>query len=101
MGYATYWTGEDLWQACGGSDIGEPPPACRAYVLGVSDGHNSSYARKGLPTLYCVRVSSMADDLTHATRAYLKAHPERRTRSAASLVFQSLALTYPCARDMP
>ena len=98
-GYATYWSGQDLWEACGADAATAPPPACRSYVVGVSDGHNASYARKGLSTAYCLHVNSMADDLPVVVRNYLKAHPERRDRPAASLVMQALAIGYPCQRE--
>ena len=98
-GYATYWSGEDLWDACGKSAEGEAPVACRTYIVGVSDGHNTSFAHKGLATAYCLRYGSMTDDLATVVRGYLKAHPERRSRPAASVVLTALENGYPCRHE--
>ena len=98
-GYATYWSGDQLWEACGKDSDATPPEACRTYILGVSDGHNSAYARKGMLTLYCLTLFSTGDNLTTVVRTYMKAHPERRKGSAASLVLRALALGFPCNRE--
>ena len=95
-GYATYWSGDDLWEACGKSAEDQAPVACRTYILGISDGHNTSYAHKGLQTSYCLYYGAMADDLATVVRRYLKAHPERRSRPAASVVLSALENGYPC-----
>jgi hypothetical protein len=95
-GYATYWSGDDLWDACGKTIEGQAPVACRTYIVGVSDGHNTSYAHKGLSTAYCLHYGAMADDLTTVVRGYLKAHPERLSRPAASVVLSALENGYPC-----
>ena len=97
-GYATYWSGDDLWEACGRTAEGQSPVACRTYVVGVSDGHNTSSARKGAQTVYCLHYGAMADDLATVVRSYLKAHPERRSRPAASVVLTALENGYPCRR---
>ena len=95
-GYATYWSGDDLWDACGKTIEGEAPVACRTYIVGVSDGHNASYAHKGLQTVYCLRYGSMTGELAAVVRRYLKAHPERGSRPAASVVLTALTNGYPC-----
>jgi hypothetical protein len=95
-GYATYLSGEDLWEACGKTADGVASVACRTYVVGVSDGHNSSMAHKGLNTTYCLHYGTMADDLATVVRNYLKSHPDRLSRPAASLVMTALENGYPC-----
>jgi hypothetical protein len=91
--FAAPQTGDGLWAVCGGSSFGRIPLACSAYVAGTSDGVALTTV-SGRP--FCVTPQIQPEDLAQAVRLYIAAHPESRSRSAASVVAVALRDAYPC-----
>ena len=91
-----FWTGNDLWSYCGSTLEGPAPNSCTDYIMGVADGALTvrSFARQ--PADFCMPTGVTGYQVADVGRRYLSQHPELRTYTASSLVFNALTEAFPC-----
>lgn len=84
-------SGNDLYNMCDAQSV-----ACAGYVAGMAD----AFVRDGtlcLPQNSNITTKQLAD----LVMTYLRAHPEARGYSAASVGHVAFTQTFPCASKRP
>lgn len=86
--HAEFWDGNRLYEKLNSSSYFEQGTAM-GYIMGVSD--------VGLGVLHCAPATATAGQLQDMVTQYLRIYPERRTKTADSLVIDTLKAAWPCA----
>jgi len=84
------FSANDLYSMCDGQSV-----ACAGYVAGMAD----AFVRDGTLCLPPTNVTTR--QLADVVMAYLRAHPEARGYSAASVGHVAFTQTFPCASKRP
>jgi Rap1a immunity proteins len=86
----TLLSGNDLYNMCDAQSV-----ACAGYVAGMAD----AFVRDGTLCLPPTNVTTR--QLADVVMGYLRAHPEARGYSAASVGHVAFTQTFPCASKRP
>ena len=84
------FSANDLYSMCEGQSV-----ACAGYVAGMAD----AFVRDGTLCLPPTNVTTR--QLADVVMAYLRAHPEARGYSAASVGHVAFTQMFPCASKRP
>jgi len=84
------FSANDLYSMCKGQSV-----ACAGYVAGMAD----AFVRDGTLCLPPTNVTTR--QLADVVMAYLRAHPEARGYSAASVGHVAFTQMFPCASKRP
>lgn len=95
--HEAFWTGNDLYEACGRARS----PACLAYVAGVTDGWSlleATMVSTGQvdKKRWCSPKGASTGQMRDVVGQYLERNPQNRHFSAASLTLEALAQAFPC-----
>ena len=85
-----FFSANDLYNACNAQSV-----ACAAYVAGAAD----AFVQDGVMCLPQSNVT--ARQLVDVVMAYLRAHPEARAYSAASVGHVAFSEAFPCVSKRP
>jgi hypothetical protein len=88
--YRGLLSGDDLYNTCNSQSV-----ACAAYVAGIAD----AFAHDGTVCLPQSNVTTR--QLADLVMAYLRAHPEARGYSAASVGHVAFTQAFPCISKRP
>ena len=90
----SFVTGNYLWQQCTGDDIGQA--YCLGYVVAIGDAL-SAPGNTGLDGWHaCLKPKQTAGHLREVVIQFLRDHPDKRYYTAASLIAEAYAATFPC-----
>jgi len=87
---AEFWDGNKLYERLT-SEVSFNQGAALGYVMGVAD--------TTLGVLHCAPATATAGQLQDMVTQHLRVYPERRTRTADSLVIDTLKAAWPCANN--
>jgi len=94
-------TAEVLWDACGRTTDGAPPPPCLALVEGLSDGLTWGASVAGTSAPFCFPDGFTDDQKTDVVRRFLSDNPELRKSSAALVAENAFTSAFPCTTPPP
>ena len=89
LGVVNFHTGNDVYRYC---TIPESLDACLGYVEGVTDSLSASPAQAPI----CVPDGVEGGQIKDVVVNYLRAHPETRQTSGASIIHAALYQAFPC-----
>lgn len=85
---AEFWDGNRLYEKLNSTNYFDQGTAM-GYIIGVSD--------TGMGVLHCAPATATAGQVQDMVAQYLRIYPERRTRTADSIVVDTLKAAWPCA----
>lgn len=91
-------SGNDLLSVC--TDNGDLQWLCHGFISGVSATNRLHSEISSDRTLYCMPGAVTNGQMEAVVLAYLKAHPEKRHYSAASLTTSAFMEAFPCPRPV-
>lgn len=90
------FNGNQLFEFCDGSEQSQWPNYCGGYIVGVVDGlfvPDGGWARNNI----CIPVGGASThQIIDVVRNYLRAHPEVRHYTAASIISVAVKQAFPC-----
>jgi hypothetical protein len=88
--HAEFWDGNKLLEKIN-SHLNYEQGMALGYIMGVAD--------TGLGISHCTPANATAGQLHDMVLIHLRAFPERRTRTADSIVMETLKAAWPCQRS--
>ena len=88
--HAEFWDGNRLYERINSSSYFDQGTAM-GYVMGVSD--------TTMGVLHCAPATATAGQLLDMVTLHLRLYPERRTKTADSIVIDTLKAAWPCANN--
>jgi hypothetical protein len=86
----SFFTGTEIYQNCA---LPANKAECRSYVRGIADamGGNTLYGWRA-----CIPLDTTGEVLLAVAMDYLRAHPEDRDGSSASVIAKAMSQAMPC-----
>ena len=93
---ANYLTGKDLYADCSKPQGSFSQGFCSGYISGVVDAIEYYQVSKGAEKSVCVPKEVSIGQAKEIVMRYLTQHPDQRTNTASSLVWDALRNAFPC-----
>ena len=90
-----YYSGNQLWDTCRGSDDDQKTLLCIGYIAGVTDALINVQGAQRMHW-FCVDPNAPLGQLREALKLWLGEHPQKRNLSGASAVLSVLEEKFPC-----